>query len=197
MVTRDSLYDEWYSDIAAESRNSVWIAWDRQNEGADQFRVYAAHFDGRLWSSEQRLDDDSAYYDGSPSICLDHLGEPWVVWNAISNESGQGDVFYNRVEGSGCADEELGLTSRSQVLYVPTHPKSGPVGMSFEVERPSAVIVAVFDMLGRHLETLFDGLARAGRHELLWNGEVAFGVYFCRFTSGKFDVTRKMILTGL
>jgi hypothetical protein len=48
MVTRDSLYDEWYSNIAADRPDNVWVVWDRQGEGLDCPR-FAGHFLKRHW----------------------------------------------------------------------------------------------------------------------------------------------------
>jgi hypothetical protein len=81
-VTQDTAYNyhEWFSDIAADRPDNVWVVWDRQGEGPDQFRVYASHFDGATWSAEDRLDNDSASDDGEPGVCLDGFGDPWVVW---------------------------------------------------------------------------------------------------------------------
>lgn len=196
MVTRDSLYDEWTSDIAAENPDNVWIVWDRQNEGSDQFRVYAAHYDGQEFSAEQRLDDDSAYHDGCPSVCLDSQGEPWVVWNGISRESEGGDVFYNRIADVGCREEESGSYRRQPTLAVSTCNAAGPVRISYNVRSQDRVRLEVLDPLGRRVVTLVDARNCEGNHDLLWVGRVPTGTYFCRLTAGDLSLVSKIILMG-
>jgi len=116
-VTQDTIYNynEWYSDIAADRPDNVWVVWDRQDEGLG-FRVYASHYDGKEWSAEQRVDNDTtSYYDGVPAICLDSSGCPWVVWRGIPYGVNQSmDIYYNRYTLLGLAEcpEHIKITPR-------------------------------------------------------------------------------------
>ncbi|HEX6791697.1 MAG TPA: choice-of-anchor D domain-containing protein, partial [Candidatus Krumholzibacteria bacterium] len=72
--------------------------------------------------------------------------------------------------------------------------------ISFTLAERSRVVLAIFDVSGRPARTLFDGTLEPGRHQYPWNGQNArgevatSGVYFCRLTSGKQTLTRKMVL---
>jgi hypothetical protein len=54
----------------------------------------------------------------------------------------------------------------------------------------------VYDVLGREVAVLFDGLQRPGRHEVVFDaGRLSSGMYFCVMKSGSFfDVKRMMLL---
>ncbi|MFH1068655.1 MAG: FlgD immunoglobulin-like domain containing protein [Candidatus Glassbacteria bacterium] len=58
----------------------------------------------------------------------------------------------------------------------------------------------VYDIRGRLVRTLAEGLKGAGSYSTFWDGtdnsgrQVGSGVYFYRFSSSKFNATRKMIL---
>lgn len=60
--------------------------------------------------------------------------------------------------------------------------------------------LAVFDVLGRRVHTLMDGVTPAGIHVLEWNGktqvgaDVTGGVYFVRMVAGDFEDIRKIIM---
>ncbi len=63
------------------------------------------------------------------------------------------------------------------------------------------VMLAVFDVNGRHMRTLVDGHVEAGSHTVEWGGrdeigrDAASGVYFCRLTTTPDKVrVRKMVL---
>jgi len=62
--------------------------------------------------------------------------------------------------------------------------------IDFELPRAERVELAVFDVNGRRLVTLVDGLLPAGRHSIVWRGRdqqgrvLASGPYFCRLTAG-------------
>ncbi|MFC1799583.1 FlgD immunoglobulin-like domain containing protein [Candidatus Eisenbacteria bacterium] len=59
--------------------------------------------------------------------------------------------------------------------------------------------MAVYDVTGRELRCLIDGLAPAGNHTITWDGRdesgatVSPGVYFYRLNTGTFQMVRKLI----
>ena len=75
------------------------------------------------------------------------------------------------------------------LLFGPSPSQSGVV-LGVELPFRMEVHVAVFDVLGRRIQTLADGELREGRTRLTWDGtdargsEVGSGVYFARLTSG-------------
>jgi hypothetical protein len=56
--------------------------------------------------------------------------------------------------------------------------------------RQQRLVVRIYDVTGRHVQTLLDAVAPPGRGWLTWNGrdekgrKVGSGVYFCRLTAG-------------
>jgi hypothetical protein len=67
--------------------------------------------------------------------------------------------------------------------------------IDFGLPEKSHVTIEIFDLLGRKIETLFDGSQPAGYHSVTWNsGDYSSGIYFCRIEAGDFAETRKMIL---
>jgi len=174
MVTRDSLYDEWYSDIAANRPDNVWVVWNRQNEGSDQFRVYASHWDGTAWSFEQRLDDTTSYYDFDPVVCLDDDGYPWVVWSGTTYGATD-DVYYNRYMSHGSlVGGPHGACGRAFTLAV-TSPARHGIRFSFSIAQNGRVGLVVFDVLGRCIKRVVDGVLPAGQHSAVWNRRMADG----------------------
>lgn len=67
---------------------------------------------------------------------------------------------------------------------------------------PEAAVISlrVFDILGREVAVLADGMEPAGEHETIWNGldnggaSVPSGVYYCRLSSRGSTQTTKMVL---
>lgn len=72
--------------------------------------------------------------------------------------------------------------------------------ISFSLAAPSAVQLGVYDVGGRLVRTLANGVHDAGAHEIQWDGRnangapVSTGVYLYRLTSSTETLTRKMIL---
>jgi len=72
--------------------------------------------------------------------------------------------------------------------------------IAFDLPLERQVTLSVFDVAGRRVKTLVDGVLPAGRHELSWRGQddsghdVGSGVYFLRMEAGAFTQNVKMTL---
>jgi len=74
----------------------------------------------------------------------------------------------------------------------PFNPK---VTLSFSLPRMDRARLEIFDLRGRQVDKLFEGILEPGRHEFSWNGEErASGLYFARLRSGDLVMTRKLLL---
>ena len=62
------------------------------------------------------------------------------------------------------------------------------------------MVLTVYDLLGRELVRLFDGVQDAGLHQVLWGGKdskgnrVSSGIYLYKLQVGGNEETRSMIL---
>jgi hypothetical protein len=72
--------------------------------------------------------------------------------------------------------------------------------VEYEIARPAAVRIKIYDALGRKVRTLVDGTEEPGRHAAHWDGcnaqgeRVTSGVYFYKIEAGPFTATRKMLV---
>ena len=65
----------------------------------------------------------------------------------------------------------------------------------FSLPVAEKLILKIYDLLGREVETLFDGTLSAGTHEMRWNaGTHASGLYYCRLQTANTVATTKLIL---
>jgi hypothetical protein len=80
------------------------------------------------------------------------------------------------------------------------NPFNASTVIPFEVAYQSHVQIEVYNILGRHINTLVDGDYAPGRYAADWDGtdgngrSVATGVYFYRFISDELVSTRKMVI---
>ena len=67
--------------------------------------------------------------------------------------------------------------------------------IAFDVPALHQVELAVYDVIGRRVALLVDGVLAAGRHEATWQaGKLPSGTYFYRLTAGAFSQTKAMTL---
>ncbi|MEJ2103791.1 MAG: YCF48-related protein [Ignavibacteriaceae bacterium] len=65
----------------------------------------------------------------------------------------------------------------------------------YSISQPSKVIIKIFDILGREIETLVNEEKPVGTYELTWNAvTLPSGVYFYQINAGEFIRTKKMLL---
>jgi hypothetical protein len=116
----------------------------------------------------------------SPSAALKDFIDPIAV--AITTGVGDGE-----------AGAEIGLTR------IAPNPASGPVRMEFVVTHETHVRLGIFDVTGRQVAALANGVFPPGRHVATWDARKdspasAAGVYFVRFQGEGHDTVRRFAL---
>ena len=82
-----------------------------------------------------------------------------------------------------------------QLLQNYPNPFNGQTTIAFTLPSADRVTLRIFDVRGREVATLADGLMDSGRHQATWNSAgAASGVYFYQIQSGEFQAVRKMSL---
>lgn len=67
--------------------------------------------------------------------------------------------------------------------------------ITYDVRRQSRVKMIVYDVLGRKVATLVDGVRAPGEYSVNFDGSrLSSGVYFCRMDAGRFTATMKLML---
>jgi len=97
---------------------------------------------------------------------------------------------------------ELGVEPREELLpeeYVLyqnyPNPFNPSTRISYDLTRTGQVTLTVYDVLGREVVTLVDGIQATGNHTAIFNGsDLASGIYFYRLQVGDFVSTKKMVL---
>jgi flagellar hook assembly protein FlgD len=80
------------------------------------------------------------------------------------------------------------------------NPFRGTTDIRYASPSRAQVNLGIYDVAGRHLRTLADGVVEPGSHNARWDGRddkggpVPPGVYFVRMTAPGFDKTRSLIL---
>lgn len=109
------------------------------------------------------------------------------------------DVFANTMAWWEISDaDERGATevpSSLRLLGNFPNPFNPTTEIRFELATSSRVTLKVYDLLGREVVTLVDGLVPAGAHTERFDAAgLPSGMYLARLTSGEYSQTTKMIL---
>lgn len=170
-----------------------------QQEHRIQIRYYAADLAMRDLEEE---DLEVQFWDAEQSAWLSVDGiEVDALNDLISFESVDLASYYSlfapnlvtAVEPPSEAPERFELAQNYPNPFNPT------TVIPFKVSRPGAVLLEVYDVLGRRLATLIDERLEAGVYEVQWDGTnaagvaMAGGIYLYRLKAADFQATRAMV----
>lgn len=103
-----------------------------------------------------------------------------------------GPLNPGRLVTVAASNESPLLCSLHQNYPNPANPKTT---IEFTLERRERVLLIVFDLLGREVETLVDEVKEPGVHFVEWHvRNVPSGVYLCRLEAGGFSNVRKLVV---
>ena len=75
------------------------------------------------------------------------------------------------------------------------NPFNSSTAISYQLLAVSNVNLTIYDITGREVAKLVDGMKSAGEHQVVFDaGDLTSGVYFVRLDAGDFKQTRKILL---
>jgi hypothetical protein len=109
--------------------------------------------------------------------------------------SGPYGSYWLRIDRVEKAAENAGNLPKNFGIYSFPNPFNAVTTLRYDVKTTSHVTLAVFDLNGRTVAVLKDGMAEAGSYQVRFDGQaLPSGVYFARFNAGTFSQTHKLML---
>ena len=183
-VSGDTVYVHGWADTV------LCFHPDLSSPGASLYRIYFCARDGAPGDTTMDLE-----FIGS-----DPVWNHWVGCDLTTTDSftaSDGSIYFPPTTSSL---NTVPPTTASLYGNYP-NPFNPATTIEFELPRPAAVDLNVFDLNGRLVRELVAGKHMdTGRHKVLWGGRddsgrtVATGVYFYRLETGTFSQTKRMIL---
>jgi hypothetical protein len=158
--------------------------------------------DGVVMDSPALTISAESYNQLAPAVCAGIPGQVLVAYSSFTHAPLYGS---NRIwasffgAASGVRSPETDFESSLQVEVSP-NPFAGTTLLRFSLPETQRVAVTVYDVRGRLISSVFDGIEEAGMHEAVWkdtgpDGRRATpGIYFCRVATAGTAETMKMIL---
>jgi photosystem II stability/assembly factor-like uncharacterized protein len=163
--------------LAFSDENNGWVA---SNNG----RIYRTTNGGDSWSLESDMNGNSLF-----GIRFVDSKRGWAV--------GGGGAILHFNSSTTSAPEPVAseLPARIELLQNYPNPFNPVTTIEFSIPRRSTVVLKVFDLLGREVQTLISGQLEAGTFSLQWSGQQASsGIYFYRLQADGYVHTKRMLL---
>lgn len=75
------------------------------------------------------------------------------------------------------------------------NPFNPTTAINFDIAKKTHVKLVIYDLIGRELEILADGVMNPSTYSIRWDAaSLSSGIYFCRLSTESYSETRKMIL---
>ena len=118
------------------------------------------------------------------------FGEEWLRGAIIDS------VIYGNIWIDAIDDEGRLLPHAFHFYPAFPNPFNPVTSVRYRLPAASRVNIAVYDNLGRQMETLYNGFQPAGEHRTVWDAAgYASGVYFIRLKTKKYVKTQRVVLT--
>lgn len=172
----------------------ITLRWN--SSGVDSVNVYYSIDGGSSW-----ITSATDYPASNDSLNVTVPANADSVFEFRLSESGKMDdgLIFN--SGSIPVGVYTGIASASEPYHFSLsnnfpNPFNPTTTIKYEVGKAGLVSLRVYDILGRLVETLVDGVEAAGAHSVIFDGsKFASGVYFVRMiAAGGFERVHKMLL---
>jgi hypothetical protein len=129
---------------------------------------------------------------------IDTLYVFWPSGIIDSFSAFQGDRALQIIEGQtvGIASQGNSLLPHNLILLQNyPNPCNAQTTIQYFLPKQSTVSIDIYDILGRKIETLTQGMKPAGKHQAIWDArEKSSGIYFYRIKAGDNVEMKKMVL---
>ncbi|RPI04681.1 MAG: T9SS C-terminal target domain-containing protein [Ignavibacteriae bacterium] len=99
------------------------------------------------------------------------------------------------IAGTGVREETAVIPAKFALLQNYPNPFNPTTTIRFSLAQREQVSLKIFDILGREISTLADGILDAGQYQTTFDASrFASGIYFYRINAGEFTATKRLVL---
>ena len=186
IIRQDGVHSGRIYTILEEPDGTIYVGMQPAYDDV----VYSTTDGGDEWKSTGGL--DGAF----ECLCLLRSADGYLYAGTTPN----GDVFRYVPESTQVHSRFPAGLSRCTLFQNTPNPFNPETTIGFEISFSERVTIEVYDVLGRHVNTLVDEPFDAGTHQIRFaavdhNGaELASGIYFYRMTAGDFTSVKKCMV---
>ncbi len=151
-------------------------------------RVDYQYFGGSSWTATIGVGDFNGDGGSRPSTnYVPEGGGGAILYNTLSN------VWYDDYSGPGVSEEPYDPTFKGEGLRVSSL-TSGPIRIKFILPMQGNISLKAYDVTGRLVGTVLNGVYDKGSHTHTWNANLSTGQYFLRLETERGTSTKSVII---
>ena len=161
------------------------------------------HFDNNFYLSDSLVkinQDDTVFVSLSYSpIEADNHYDVLIIDDIINNKSQYISVVGEGVE-SLITERDISIPWKFKLHPISIEAESNTINIQYDVPEKSKINITIFNLGGRPIKTIMDGIADAGFHTFNWDGldntgkSIEGGEYLCVMQTGMFIQIKQILL---
>ena len=162
-------------------------------EGRVLFRTYS---NANSWSTAENITDYSPHYwrYGIAALGGNTWGVLYITYNFQLALRAVVFATFTRVPTDVQTEEPSAPSSYALLQNFP-NPFNPSTEIAYDLPKSQHVTLTVYDVLGKQVAVLVNGVQQAGQQTARWNASaVSSGVYYYRLQAGDFSAVKKMVL---
>lgn len=184
----DDGYDDRIPHIALSDSHNIWIVWARREGYA---HIIGRHYDGQNWSPEMTIDGSLSSDNWTTDLEFDPSNRLWLIYSGYPlGRIAEGKEIYYDVYSTSSMNE-MKQKNKLQLRTIAPNPFSHHTTISYDLTKPTAVKIEIFDKLGKRVNLLETNFKLPGSFTINWTGKdqkgktLPNGIYFVSLKLGK------------
>lgn len=191
----------WAPKVTGRMDGGFHVVYEVESGAFDPIMYAWRPYSTPPWSTPVEISDFDVTTGGSNGPRIEWV--PGNDYGTIYVTSGASYCYFDRSNWVGVAEElrpNLTVPKVFALNQSVPNPARSQVAVSYALPEECRVNLRVYDITGRLVKTLADGVEKAGYNKVTWDGrdemgrEVATGTYFYRLTAGDFTAVKKMTI---
>jgi hypothetical protein len=169
------------------------LVWDQpEDPDVEHFSVYG--------SANPDYDASADFIGETPDTTMDVAGYVYDYYHVTATDFSGNEGDASSVENTYAGTQAESMPAIYALMQNRPNPFETATAIRFDLPEANYVNLTVFDVEGRAVARLTDGVWEAGQHTVTWGGVdqsgncVSPGVYFVRMEAGEFSAIAKMTL---
>jgi len=186
-----TIHPSGYHSMAIDSLDNLYVVWSEKTAVMNR-EIYYRTYDGSTWSDIINLSQDSMY-SGCPKLCNPIIANCLdLVW-VSDNTYPELYVFYMKLSVLGVEAKQNSSIRFCKLRTFP-NPFKDIVTIDYNLTIPSLIKIAIYDALGRMIDTVHQGIQQAGTQRIIWQPkELPTGIYFVSLKGGNYSIAKIMV----
>ncbi|MCP4547993.1 MAG: T9SS type A sorting domain-containing protein [bacterium] len=174
-----------YPSIAIDPAGTIHTCYSTYTAASNRPLTYSRRTPDGEWETENVAEDVRCW---NTAMAIDPSGRPHIIYY---NFDGGITTHTWAATVTGVADPEP--ANGPLPLAACPNPSSGQSSIAFDLPRAAAVELALYDINGRRVETLANGVLGRGHH-VVRTGDLASGIYLIRLRVGNETRSGKLVI---